>query len=113
MIDSGTPRPSTSSIRLLPFFPPIRGVWPDRFLRQRGFHQSPVDALPAPGDALHIVVFGESRLPQNAKESRALPFQEAFVYRTGAAEPFFGQRLPLAARAQHIHDRFEYGARLL
>src|SRR5450631_847478 len=113
MIDSGTPRASTNSIRLLPFFPPIRGVWPDRFLRQRGFHQSPVHALPAPGDALHVVVLGQPGLPQDAEESSALPLQEAFVDCTRAAEALLGQRLPLAARAQYIHDRFEHRARTL
>src|ERR1017187_10615091 len=100
MIDSGMPRPSTNSIRLLPFFSPIRGVWPDRFLRQWGFHHSPVEALPAPGDALHVVVLGQPRLPQGMEESRALPFQEALVYRTGAAEGLLGERRPLAALAQ-------------
>src|SRR5665213_1278403 len=113
MIDSGTPRPSTSSIRLLPFFPPIRGVWPDRFLCQRGFHQRPVDALPAPGDALHIVVLGQPRLPQSTEQSRSLPFQKAFVDRTGTAESLLGQGLPLAACAQHVHDRLEHRARFL
>src|ERR1019366_2081383 len=105
MIDSGMPGPSTNSIRLLPFFSPIRGVWPDRFLRQWGFHHSPVAALPAPGDALHVVVLGQPRLPQGMEESRALrhpplpqrneksrrpPFPEALVYRPGAAEALLG-----------------------
>ena len=35
MIDSGTPRASTSNIRLLPFFSPVRGVGPHRLLCQR------------------------------------------------------------------------------
>ena len=34
MIDSGTPRASTSNIRLLPFFSPVGGVGPHRLLRQ-------------------------------------------------------------------------------
>jgi len=33
----------------------------------------PIDALPAPGDALHLVVFGESCLPQAEKKASALP----------------------------------------
>ena len=35
MIDSGTPRASTNSILLLPFFPPVGGVGPDRLASHR------------------------------------------------------------------------------
>ena len=37
------------------FFSPIRRVRADGFQCQRGFHHRPIDALPAPGDALHFV----------------------------------------------------------
>src|SRR6476469_8139132 len=107
MSDNGTPRPSTRRWRLLPFFPPIRRVGPDGFLRQRSLHQRAVDALPSPRDALHVVVLGKSGLPQLLKEAGLLPLQEPLVNGTGTAEALLGQRLPLAARAQHVDHRLK------
>src|SRR3712207_2609398 len=57
-IDNGTPRPSTSRWRLLPFFSPIRRIRADGFLCKGSLHQGAIDALPSPGDALHVVVLG-------------------------------------------------------
>lgn len=48
--DKGMPRPSTSRLRLLPFFSPIRRVRSNRLSRQRRFAQRPVNTLPFPGD---------------------------------------------------------------
>src|SRR3989304_7570877 len=105
MIDSGTPRSSTRSIRLLPFFSPIRRVGSDRFLSKRCLDHGPIDTLPSPSDALHLVILGQSRLPQRLEHPRLRPLQETFVDRTGAAEAFSGQRPPLTAPAPHVHHR--------
>jgi len=101
--DSGTPRASTRRLRLRPFFSPIRGVRPHAFGCQRSLMHGPIDALPAPGDALHLVVFGESCLPQAEKKASALPSLKVCVNRAGTTE-FTRQSLPLAARTQHIND---------
>src|SRR4249920_2622751 len=106
--DNGTPRPSTSRWRLLPFFPPIRGVGAHGFLCQWRLHHRAVDALPAPGNALHLVVFGQARLPKSLEESRGLPLKKSLVDGACAAEALLGQRLPLAARTQHVDDRLEH-----
>lgn len=42
--DNGTPRPSTSKWRLLPFFLPVRRVRADSFLRQGCLHHRAIDA---------------------------------------------------------------------
>ena len=42
-------------------------------------------------------------MPQLEKEPRPLPVLKILVHRAGAAT-LFGQGLPLAARAQNVHD---------
>src|SRR3990167_493581 len=111
--DNGTPRPSTSRWRLLPFFPPISRVAPDRPLRQWGLEHCPVNALPSPSDTLHLVVLGKPSLPQGLEHARSLPLQEALVHRTCTAKALLGQRFPLAASAQNVHDRLEHLSRRL
>src|SRR5712664_131003 len=113
MIDSGAPRASTRSMRLLPFFPPIRRVGSDRFLSQRCLDQGPVDALPSPSDALHLVILRQTRLPQAHQHPGLGPFEKAFVDRAGTTETLRRQRFPLTARAQNVHDRREYQTRIL
>src|SRR3982751_6813792 len=78
--DNGTPRPSTSRCRLLPFFSPIRRVGTDSLLRQRRLEHGPVNALPSPGDALHLVVLGESCFPDGLEHARALPLEKSLVH---------------------------------
>ena len=102
--DKGTPRPSTSRWRLLPFFFPIRRVASHRLLGQGRLEHRPVNALPSPGDALQLVVLGKTGLPQCLEEPGLGPLRELLMHRAGAAEAFAGQCLPLAARLQHIHD---------
>ena len=106
--DNGTPRPSTSRWRLLPFFPPVRRVRADSFLCQGCLHHRSIDALPSPRDALHVVVFRQTGFPDGFKEARLLPFEKAFVDGAGAAKALSGQCLPLAACAQHKHDGLEH-----
>src|SRR3972149_3226524 len=112
-IDGGAPRSSTRSIRLLPFFPPIRRVGPDRFLSKRCLDHGPVDALPSPSDALHLVILGQTRLPESHEHPSLCPFEKAFVDRAGTTETLRRQCLPLAARAQNVHDRRESQTRIL
>ena len=52
-------------------------------------------------------------LPQGLEHASRLPLQESLVDGAGAAEALLGQRLPLAARAQHVHDRLEHLSRRL
>src|SRR5258708_38121824 len=111
--DKGTPRPSTSRWRLLPFFPPIGRVTPDLLLCQRSLEQRPVNALPSPHDSLHLVVLRPSRRPDRVEHTRSLPFQEPLVDRARAAKALPWQRFPLAACSQHIHDGFEHQSRRL
>ena len=106
--DNGTPRPSTSRWRLLPFFSPVRRVRADSFLCQGRLHHRAIDALPSPRDALHVVVFRQTSFPHGLKKSRLLPFEKAFVDGAGAAKALSGQCLPLAARAQHEYDGLEH-----
>jgi hypothetical protein len=101
--DSGTPRPSVSRLRLRPFFPRSVGFPPRALGGQRRFSHGPVDALPLPGDALHAVVFGQSRLPQLEEKTRLVPVLKMLVHRAGTAE-LPGQRFPLASGAQNVHD---------
>jgi len=106
-IDSGTPPPSTSRWRFLPFFPPIRRVESGGIAGQRGLDHGPVDALPAPGDALHLAVFGQSGPPKGYKEAGLHSPHEVCVVGIGTAETLLRQGPPLAARAQHIQNGFK------
>ncbi len=108
--ESGTPVPSTSKLRLVPFFPPIRGVVAYRFQRQGSFALSAVNALPFPGNPFQIIVFGQTGPPQSAEESRRAPLLKATVNRRGTAKTL-GQRFPLTTRPQHVHNGSEHGAR--
>jgi len=89
---------------LRPFFPPIRGVRPHAFKRQRRLTRRPVHALPAPGDPFHLVVLGQAGLPYLQEKPLPLPALEVGVHGAGAAV-LLGQRLPLAAGAKHIDNR--------
>lgn len=93
---------------MLPFFSPIRRVAAHRLLGQRRFHHCTINTLPAPGDALHLVVLGKARLPYRFKETRSLPLKESFVDGTCAVKALLGQRLPLAASAQYIDDGLKH-----
>src|ERR1035438_9294962 len=104
--DSGTPRASTNRLLLRPFFSPIRGVRSHALSSQRSFPHGPIDALPVPGDALHLVVLGQSGSPYLDEEAFTLPALEMSMHGAGAAV-LFGQRLPLTAGAKHIDNRRE------
>jgi hypothetical protein len=101
--DSGTPIPSTSRLRLRPFFPPIRRVRSHAFGCQWRFVHRPVDRLPIPCDGFHLVVLGQSGLPQTKEKTLCLPPLKVCMNCAGTPK-FTRQRFPLAARAQHIND---------
>src|SRR3974377_2455905 len=107
MRDSGIQLPSTRRLRLVPFFPPIRRVRPDGFEGERRFDHGPIDALPAPGDALQVVILGEAVAPEPDEHVLPLPGQEVLVDRTRAPELPLGEGLPLDAGAQDEDDRLE------
>ena len=92
---------------MLPFFSPIRRVGTDGIASQGGLDHGPVDALPAPGNALHLVVFGQSGPPQGDKEAGLHPPHEVRVNGARAAVTLLRQRLPLASGAQHIQNGFK------
>ncbi len=104
--DSGTPRASTSRLRLRPIFSPVRGVGPYALLRQRRLAHASIDALPTPANAFHLVVLGQPCLPKTEKETSALPAQKVGMNRARTAE-LMGQCLPLATRTQHIDNGAE------
>ena len=93
-----------------PFFPPIRRVRPYAFGGQGRFVHRPVEALPIPGNALHLVVLGQPGLPQMKKKALLLPSLKVRMHRAGTAE-FIGKRLPLTTGSQHINDGRKYLAR--
>jgi len=106
-IDKGTPRSSTRIWRLLPFFPPVSRVSTYGLLSQWRFGHRSIDALPVPGDAFHLIVFGKAGTPDSNKEASSHPSHKMSVDGTRTAVSFLGQRLPLAPGTQHVDDRFK------
>src|SRR5450830_1402833 len=102
--DNGTPRPSTSKWRLLPFFSPICRIGANALLCHWCLHHCTVNTLPSPGNAFKFIVLGQPGFPQCFKNSSLLPLQESSVDRSGAAITLKGLRSPLATRSQHIDD---------
>ncbi len=109
--DNGTPRPSTNRCRLVPFFSPVGRIPTNRFLRQRCFDHGSVYALPLPGNAFHLVVFGKTGSPKGHEEACTHPAHEVGVNRTGTSKTLLRQGLPLTTRSQDIHDGLKYLAR--
>ena len=77
--DKGTPRSSTRRLRFVPFFSPIRGIRPDRFLRQRCFNIRAIGSLPKPGNSFQFVVFNQASPPDILKYSGRGPLLELAV----------------------------------
>src|SRR5208337_3148772 len=102
--DSGTPRASTRTCRLLPFFPPVCRVRTGCFSGQRRFDRAPVDALPFPGDPLRLIILGETGAPESEEEACFQPLSKVLVDRARAPESLLGERLPLAPCPQDEDD---------
>jgi hypothetical protein len=92
-----------STLRLRPFFPPIRRVGADAFFGQGSFAHSSINTLPIPSDALHLVVFGQTGPPEFGEKTGGLPVLEMQVNGAGAAQ-FLGKGFPLASGAQNVND---------
>src|SRR5438874_1984366 len=60
----GTPRPSVSRDRLVPILARSVGFLPVFFSPEGRFGHGPVDALPVPVDADHLVVLVQGGLPE-------------------------------------------------
>ena len=110
--DNGTPRPSTSKWRLLPFFSPIGRIRSDALLSHGRFHHRSINALPSPSDAFKFIIFGKAKLPQCLKDTRLLPFKKSGVNGAGTAVTLARQCLPLTPGAQHIDDPFKDQSRV-
>lgn len=101
---SGVPRPSTRRWRLVPFFPPIRWIPSNGFLRKRCFGHCSIDALPIPGNPLQFVIIDQASLPECQEKPGLSPLQKVTVNGTGATELLLWQSLPVATGSQHIDN---------
>jgi hypothetical protein len=77
--DKGTPRSSTSKLRFVPFFSPIRGVGTNGFSSKRRFNIRSVRSFPEPGDSFHFVILGQSSQPQIAEDTCRSPLLKLAV----------------------------------
>ncbi len=102
--DNGTPRPSTSRCRFVPFFPPVGRISTDCVLRQGSLDHRPVNALPAPNNPFHVIVLSKPRTPECDKESSTHPIHEMGMDSAAASKSFLGQSFPLASCPKHIHN---------
>ncbi len=68
-------------VPLASFFFPVRRVRTGCFSGQRRFDRAPVDALPFPGNPLHLIILREACAPQGEKEACFQPLPEVLVNR--------------------------------
>lgn len=103
--DKGTPFPSTSRCRFVPFFSPIRRVGANGFLGKRGLDVRPVSRLPEPGDTFHGIVFSQPALPNATKHSRLGPLLKFPMNhsRTDAFKFLTRQGVPDDSCPQDVH----------
>ena len=80
--ESGIPFSSTSTLRLLPFFSPVRGVGTDSFLGEWCFYHRTVYALPLPSKSSY------SANPRRQRRTKNFfpPFLEVVMHRTGTSK---------------------------
>ena len=105
-IDSGSPRPSTSRLRLRPFFSPVGRVPTNAFGCKRRFAHGSVGCLPLPGDALHSVILGQASLPQFLEKTSPVPVLKVLMHRARRTE-LARQCFPLNAGPQNVNNRRE------
>ena len=107
--DKGTPFASTRMFRLVPFFPPVRGVGSDRLLCQRRLEVAPIRRLPEPGDSLHFIVLGQTPLPKFREKSGIRPLLKLSMNhcRPNPLELLPGQCVPDDPCPKHVYDRRE------
>jgi hypothetical protein len=82
------------------------GFLPVFFPPEGSFGHAPVDALPVPVDAEHVVVLAQGGLPEFAEHAARLPALEVAVQ--AAARTELGRDgFPVTSRAQNIEDAVE------
>src|SRR5262245_26363272 len=101
---TGTPWPSTSRLRLTPFWARSVGFLPVFFPTERRLGHAAVHAQPRPVDALQAVVVEQAQLPELEEDAGLDPLLEAVVGRGTRAIRGGVQRLPLAAGAEDEED---------
>src|ERR1700745_4009449 len=82
----GTPRPSTSRLRLAPCLPRSVGFFPVFFPPEGRLGHAPVHTHPGPIDPLPVVVGQEAGLPQRLEDALLHPQLEAVVGGGAGAE---------------------------
>src|SRR5436853_904550 len=97
---SGTPRPSTSWLRLTPFLARSVGFLPVFFPPERRLGHAPVHAQPGPVQAHQVVVGHQAGLPHVQEDAGLDPLLEAVMGRRSRAELGGVECLPLTAGAE-------------
>lgn len=105
--DSGIPQASTRRLRLVPFFPPIRRIWTNRFNCKRRFYHAAIDALPSPRYAFHLIIFCQAGFPEPFKKTGSNPFSKISMNSATASVLSFRYCLPLNTRPQNKYDSFK------
>src|SRR6476659_8920001 len=100
-IPRGMPLPSVNRLRLVPSLARSVGFGPVFFPPERRFGHRAVHALPVPVDSFQVVVLQQRHGPQIFEDLPLHQHLKIAVERTASAE-FRRNRLPLAARTQHI-----------
>src|SRR5512142_245793 len=100
----GTPCPSVSRLRFTPLLPRSVGLGPVFFPAQRRFGHRPVHREPLPVNPMQLIKLLDSRLPQLEEDSGFDPLLKAIMGRRMRTQFGVIQRLPLAARSQHVEN---------
>jgi hypothetical protein len=90
---------------LLPFSPPVSGVFPHHFLCQGRFTHTTVRAQPGPVDTLSFIIAFQSGNPHGLEEPLFAPEPEMPVYGSWGSK-LFGYGLPLDSSTQDMEDCF-------
>jgi hypothetical protein len=80
----------------------------DGLTGKRSLDHDTIDALPAPCDALHLVVLGKTCAPKKNKETSIHPSNKMGMNGAGASITFLWEGFPLATGSQNIENRLEY-----
>lgn len=103
--DANDRRPADAAF-CSPFFPRSVGLGPTASCANGAFISAPSTLCHRQAIPCMSSYSARPAFHNDSKKPAFLPFEKALVDRAGAAEAFGGQRLPLAVRAQHVHDGF-------
>jgi hypothetical protein len=106
--ESGAPRPSVRTCRLVPFFSPVGGVFSHPVPSQRSLDHRSVNIYPLPVDPFQGIVLQESGFPERPKHSFPGPFQKVPVQGARTAKEFCGNGFPLNSGTENIENTGEY-----